>query len=784
VTDLRVCTIVTSRTVAEAGVLADTVLANATAVELVALWLDWRPPIADHLASWELLTPGDLGVAAEAWHRLAVVLPPTALAAAMRPHLLAAMFERSTAPVVFLDATAQVYGPLDRLFDADERADLALVPKTLQPVPDDGLEPSQQQVTATGLFDAGVIGVRNGARPFLDFWAGTSRWQMAEAEVRHADSWLDVATLYARTHVVRDPGFGVAYWNLHERQLEEVDGDRVLVAGQPLRVMHYRGFDPERPYLLTTEVEHLARVEAIDDPVLRALCADRARRLASRSAASTERGNARTAKDVLPNGLRLDDEIRALYCHELIAAGAADRPLPPDPFAPGGDAALVEWLNEPVAGAPDAPVSRYLHWVWQGRPDLQLAVPDPLGAGAADLFAWSRSAEDFSATCQPLLSPLPTAPARPPSHLLPGYNLVGFLAAEFGLGDMARAILSSVSAAGVPVATRSITAWTQARQQASFRDSGDRGLPYRVNLLATMANETAIMARDPATRWMLEDRYNVGLWFWEVDRFNAASLEAFRWVDEVWVATDYMREIFEKASDRPVRKYTFPVLVIEDPTHLTRADLGLPEGFLFGFVFDFLSVVDRKNPMGLVQAYRAAFGPDDGARLVIKSTNAGRRRADAAQLYDAIDDREDIVLLDGFMSAIEMQSLFQHFDCYASLHRSEGFGATMARSMACAKPTIATAYSGNLDFMADDVCYLVPYRLVEVGPGADPYPPDATWAEPDIAAAADLMRRVYDDQDEARRRGQLARERIRTTHSVERASGFFAEQFDRIFFDG
>ena len=41
-------------------------------------------------------------------------------------------------------------------------------------------------------------------------------------------------------------------------------------------------------------------------------------------------------------------------------------------------------------------------------------------------------------------------------------------------------------------------------------------------------------------------------------------------------------------------------------------------------------------------------------------------------------------------------------DCYVSLHRSEGFGLTMAEAMACGKPVIATGYSGNLEFMTED----------------------------------------------------------------------------------
>jgi glycosyltransferase involved in cell wall biosynthesis len=784
VTDRRVCTIITRATVAEARVLADGLGVDDAPVEMVALWLDPSVPPRDLAPPWELLQPDDLGLDVGSWHRMAVVHEPSDLAAAFRPHLLAAMFERGQEPVLFLDATVQVYGSVGPLFDDFDGAEIVLVPKTLHPIPDDGQEPRQRDVLATGMFDPGVLGVRLGAVPFLDLWAADTAWEASgeDAGGRHPDSWLDLAPLYTRAHIVRDPGFGVAYWNVHERALRTGEGGELLVDDHPLRLLRYEGFDAARPYLLTTDVKDQPRVEAIDDPVLASLCADRALRLAEQPELALDPAAAPTF-DRLANGVRIDAHIRSLYRRELIAASQAGRSLPPDPFVAGGDTAIVDWLNERVAGTPAAPVSRYLYWVWQGRPDLQIAVRDPLGAGAADLFDWARTAEDFALDCQPALMPHASVGEPMAPELLPGFNLVGFLAAEFGLGDMARAALAGIAAAGVPVATRSISDWTQARQQASFRPSGEGNLPYRVNLLAVMANETVIMSRDPATRWMLNDRYNVGLWFWEVDRFDPASAEGFRLVDEIWVATDYMREIFEKASDRPVRKYTLPVDGYDDRTHLTRDDLGLPDGYLFGFIFDFLSVFERKNPIGLIDAYRAAFGPDDGAHLVIKSVGAGRRRADAARLRHAVADRDDIVLLDGFISTIEMRSLFQHFDCYASLHRSEGFGATMARSMACGKPTIATAYSGNLDFMTDDTSYLVPYDLVEVGPDAAPYPADSVWAEPDLTVAAEMMRRVFDEPTEARRRGELARERVRATHSVDRAGEFFAEQFERIYFD-
>ena len=110
-------------------------------------------------------------------------------------------------------------------------------------------------------------------------------------------------------------------------------------------------------------------------------------------------------------------------------------------------------------------------------------------------------------------------------------------------------------------------------------------------------------------------------------------------------------------------------------------------------------------------------------------------------------------------------------DCYVSLHRSEGLGLTMGEAMYFGKPVIATAYSGNLDFMTQENSFLVPHTMVEIGPGAGPYPADKQWAEPDLDRAAELMRRVFEDPESAAEHGRRAAEDIRRTHSPEAAAG-------------
>jgi glycosyltransferase involved in cell wall biosynthesis len=122
--------------------------------------------------------------------------------------------------------------------------------------------------------------------------------------------------------------------------------------------------------------------------------------------------------------------------------------------------------------------------------------------------------------------------------------------------------------------------------------------------------------------------------------------------------------------------------------------------------------------------------------------------------------------MDGYLSQIENHTLTALADCYVSLHRSEGFGLTIAEAMALGKPVVATGYSGNLEFMTAENSYLCPFVRCPVGPEREPYPADSHWSEPDVNAAAKILRQVYDSRDEARARGSRGAQDIQASHSL------------------
>jgi len=77
------------------------------------------------------------------------------------------------------------------------------------------------------------------------------------------------------------------------------------------------------------------------------------------------------------------------------------------------------------------------------------------------------------------------------------------------------------------------------------------------------------------------------------------------------------------------------------------------------------------------------------------------------------------------------------------------------------KPVIATAYSGNLDFMNEDNSYLVGFNLVSLGKDQYVFPEGQVWAEARIDQAVSFMCRLVDHPEEGRERGIIASRHIR-----------------------
>ena len=357
-----------------------------------------------------------------------------------------------------------------------------------------------------------------------------------------------------------------------------------------------------------------------------------------------------------------------------------------------------------------------------------------------------------------------------------GVNVVGFFRAEFGQGEAARRVLAALREAGVPFSAITYERVPH-RQEHPFETDGEARYP--ANILCLNAEHLLQFVQDGGAP-LLRRRSSAGLWFWEGSTLPRELRPALDLVDEIWVASDFVGRTLAGETSKPVLTFPLPVLVPERPP-LTRADVGLPEdAFVFLFVFDFFSTLERKNPLGLVEAFTRAFPEPGRALLYLKSINGNRAPEDLKRVQEAIRGRGDIVLSDGYLEGDQLAALTALSDCYVSLHRSEGFGLTIAEAMAFGKPAIATGYSGNLAFMDDESAYLIPYSLTSLEHAVGPYPAGTVWADPDLEAAASVLREVFERPDAARERGEAGRAAVAERQSVARAAEFVSARIPEL----
>ncbi len=267
-------------------------------------------------------------------------------------------------------------------------------------------------------------------------------------------------------------------------------------------------------------------------------------------------------------------------------------------------------------------------------------------------------------------------------------------------------------------------------------------------------------------------RHRIGVWHWEVDVVPRWHRLARLVTDQVWTTSEYQREIMMAAFGLPVEVLPLPVelpAANEQAVAEIRARLPHPEAFLFGFQFDWNSSRKRKNPDGVLEAYLRAFPqPRADVGLLLKTINGHTHTAALGQLRQRCAERPDIIVIDEFWPREVNACLSRALDCYVSLHRAEGFGLTIAKAMAAGKPVIATGFSGNVDFMPAGTALLVPWQRVQVGPDLV-YPAEATWADPDLDVAADMLRSVVGEAGMRERLGVAAREHIAASRSRQRA---------------
>ena len=143
-----------------------------------------------------------------------------------------------------------------------------------------------------------------------------------------------------------------------------------------------------------------------------------------------------------------------------------------------------------------------------------------------------------------------------------------------------------------------------------------------VNLLHLNA-ESIPLAFAFEQREIFASSYNIGYFFWELNMIPKCHQLALELLDEIWVSSDYNREIYSRFTQKPVINVGMAVEELPEVEPLDREALGLDQdSFVFLTTFDSFSFIERKNPFGVLDAFREAFPlGTEKVQLVLKTQN-------------------------------------------------------------------------------------------------------------------------------------------------------------------
>ena len=382
---------------------------------------------------------------------------------------------------------------------------------------------------------------------------------------------------------------------------------------------------------------------------------------------------------------------------------------------------------------------------------------------------------------------LPPLPDTPPIDI----QVIGPFQKASGLGQATRLSAAMLEQTGFEVNVVDFGLDNPAPEGFSRATAVSDYRPAKVNLFHL--NSEAIPLAAAYQPDVFSGAYNIGYFFWELDSPGACHYMGMDMLDEIWVSTDFGVSVFQPHTGKPVTNVGMSYETLPDikrrtaRAYLEKIAKVKPDDFVFMVTFDSFSFVQRKNPLGVLEAFQTAFEGVGNVRLVIKTQNR-TRVADPRQIeiWEAVDELLEgdnrIVLINETLQYEDLLRLKKGSDAYISLHRSEGWGFGMIEAMNLGVPVICTAYSGNMDFCTPDTCWLVDYKLTELGPQDYIFVrPGQKWAEPDTADAARQMRALYDDPAARAARAQAALDKVRTDFSEQAIGRRYGARMREIF---
>lgn len=182
------------------------------------------------------------------FRELCIKYTATELNSALKPYLAEYLFKVNPHidNIIYLDSDILVFNSLNIIFSQLDTYDIVITPHKLSST-DDIYFPNDRTFLRSGIFNAGFFAVKRGIHStlFIEWWKGKLRNECFNDISRGMfgdQLWLNyVPVFFDNVLILKHLGVNVAYWNLHERKIDIVEGKYLINNEVPLIFFHFSG---------------------------------------------------------------------------------------------------------------------------------------------------------------------------------------------------------------------------------------------------------------------------------------------------------------------------------------------------------------------------------------------------------------------------------------------------------------------------------------------------------------------------------------------------------------
>src|SRR6266571_6360939 len=143
---------------------------------------------------------------------------------AVKPFFIRNLLKAGYKKIIYLYPDIMVFDRLDLALNLLDSHSIVLTPHITMPIHDD-LRPSEQDFLKTGIYNLGFIALSNTEESFklIEWWClrcGSLCYNEPETGLFVDQKWINyVPGLFESVYILRNQGYNMSYWNLHERVL-------------------------------------------------------------------------------------------------------------------------------------------------------------------------------------------------------------------------------------------------------------------------------------------------------------------------------------------------------------------------------------------------------------------------------------------------------------------------------------------------------------------------------------------------------------------------------------